>query len=76
MTDGMLARVAIERRAPREGEDPKCSEQLALWNYTIRPRGEEERRAAAEADAREIEAEKARRARNEERKRSKAKASN
>jgi hypothetical protein len=49
---------------------------MAAWNYTIRPRSEEERRTAAEADAREIDAGKARRARSEERKRSKAKVSN
>jgi hypothetical protein len=76
VTDGMLGRVSIERRAPKDGEDPDCSKLMAAWNYTIRPRGEDERRAAAEADAREIEAEKAKRARSEERKRSKAKASN
>lgn len=60
ITDGMLERVKITPRPPRENEEDACSEQLAIWNYTIEPRNEEEQRNATEKDAEEMLAEQTR----------------
>jgi hypothetical protein len=60
ITDGMLERIKITPRAAREGEEPDCAKQLAIWNYTIHPRNEEEQILATRLDAEEIFAEKAR----------------
>lgn len=60
ITDGMLSRVKLTPRPAKEGETKECSDQLAIWNYTIEPRNEEEQAQAAKLDAEEIQAEKTR----------------
>lgn len=60
VTNGMLERTRITPRAAREEEDAECAKQLAIWNYTIQPRNEEEQALAARLDAEEILAEKTR----------------
>ena len=60
VTDGMLERVKITPRPPREDEEPDCTKQLAIWNYTIQPRTTKEQEIAAKLDEIEILAEKTR----------------
>ena len=60
VTDGMLERVKITPRPAKENEEADCSKQLAIWNYTIQPRSQEEQELAARKDEEEINAEKAR----------------
>ena len=60
ITNGMMDRIRITPRVAREGEDAACTKQLAIWNYTIHPRDEEEQALAAKLDAEEILAEKTR----------------
>ena len=60
VTDGMLERVKITPRLPREDEEPDCTKQLAIWNYTIQPRTTKEQEIAAKLDEEEILAEKTR----------------
>ena len=60
ITDGMMDRIKITPRASRESEDVDCAKQLAIWNYTIQPRNEEEQAIATKMDAEEILAEKTR----------------
>ena len=60
ITDGMLERLKLTPRPSRENEEDACSKQLAIWNYTIEPRNEEEQRYASEMDAKEMLAEQTR----------------
>ena len=60
VTDGMLERIKLTPRPARDGEDVDCAQQLAKWNYTIRPRSEEEQAIANRLDEEETIAEKAR----------------
>ena len=59
VTDGMLERIKLTPRPARNGEDVDCAQQLAKWNYTIRPRSEEEQAIANRLDEEETIAEKA-----------------
>ena len=59
VTDGMLERIKLTPRPARDGEDVDCAQQLAKWNYTIRPRSEEEQAIANRLDEEETIAEKA-----------------
>ena len=60
ITNGMMERIKLTPRPPREGEDADCSKQMALWNYTIYARSKEEQEEAARLDQEEIIAEKTR----------------
>ena len=60
ITDGMLGRIKITPRSPKEGEDADCAKQLAIWNYTIQTRSKEEQAIATKLDAEEALAEKTR----------------
>ena len=68
ITNGMLERVKITPRPAKENEEADCSKQLAVWNYTIQPRSQEEQRLAAKKDEEEIQAEKSRTKRTYKRK--------